>query len=421
MHSHGMSRDEYYRYELDRLEREPRRDASTRERWRKEEAWIGAETEIGPMKEEVKKQIIEEYERKKREATAKAEAEEMHIIVRLIREQQEAKAEEKRLFENIEREKHEQRQTAETPQHDPPDDSKIRRPERQPTVADLYQQSLERSIEKKGGIWPKKYKIPVELTGAPRVCQWSIFGHGGIVLQDEPVSEEHLRELTAERWRTGDHVILIENIKHPYIGELGRSLELPVEAFYGLADFEPLLRCPNHHQDDSRAHKLITIDDGIERVFRKAKMLSTEDNGIKAMIHTLGNPLTATRDLLWFFDSHPEGAQRSHTIMTTLLEVIPKILESLPLLERSPSDPALHHDAKFLEALAAQLQGQLEECRLHWLFCMKEKELCPLSIASAQIQPNNRDTKIVCIRAKKDICEYATLLPSHNPGFTDST
>ena len=55
MHSHGMSRDEYYRYELDRLEREPRRDASTRERWRKEEAWIGAETEIGPMKEEVKK------------------------------------------------------------------------------------------------------------------------------------------------------------------------------------------------------------------------------------------------------------------------------------------------------------------------------------------------------------------------------
>ena len=90
MHSHGMSRDEYYRYELDRLEREPPRDASTRERWRKEEAWIGAETEIGPMKEEVKKQIIEEYERKKREATAKAEAEEMHIIVRLIREQQEA-------------------------------------------------------------------------------------------------------------------------------------------------------------------------------------------------------------------------------------------------------------------------------------------------------------------------------------------
>jgi hypothetical protein len=107
--------------------------------------------------------------------------------------------------------------------------------------------------------------------------------------------------------------------------------------------------------------------------------------------------------------------------MSTLLEVIPKILESLPLLERSPSDPALHHDAKFLEALAAQLQGQLEECRLHWLFCMKEKEQCPLSIASAQIQPTNRETKIVCIRAKKDICEYATFSSSHNPGFTDST
>lgn len=400
MGSRGMSREHInYRHELDRLGREPRTHTSTHQRWRKEEPWIRAETEIEPLKEEARKQIIEEYERKQRSTKARAEAEEVELIERLQLERQEEMAEEVRVFESTVRKKCDQRKAANIPQLDPPDGSEIRSEERPPTLTDLFQQSLEKGVEDKDGFWSNRYKIPIGPTGAPRVCQWSIFGHDGIVTRDEPASEERLRQITAELRRTGDLVILIENIGHPHVGNLGSLLELPDEAFYGLADFP---RCHNHNENESRAHKLTIIDDGIERVFRRARMLSSENSKIKAMIRNLGNSMTATRDLLWFFDLHPEGARRSHVIMSTLLEVIPIILKSLPLIDRSARDIYPQPDAMFLEALTSQVEGQLEECRLHWLFCVKE-----ISITSTASERNNYDAKILCIRAKKGVCRVS--------------
>lgn len=203
------------------------------------------------------------------------------------------------------------------------------------------------------------------------------------------MSKEPLKELTAELQRpvTGDRVFLVENIRHPqsHIGDLGCLLGLPGEVFHGLADFE---RWQVHIKSEVPARLLIDIDDGIERVFRKAKALSSEDNRAKAMIRRLGNSVTAAQDLLWFLNLHPEGAQRSHMIMSTLIEVIPNILESFPLLGNPARSADLQADAMFLETLAAQLEGQLEECRLHWLFCMRG-----LAFASDALEWDGHDAK----------------------------
>ena len=398
MRSYCMSRDDSYPHELDYSERELRdSDDVTPERWKRGKARVG---EIGLLREEAKKRIVAEYERKLLDAKAKAEAEQINLINRLQRERWEAKEEEMRVFDSMERQNREEREAAQTSQHTPLDGPILLEAEREATAAELYQQSLERGIRNKAGIWPSRWNIPLRPTEAHRICQWSTFGHGGIVEQDEPMSEERLKQLIAGNSHTGDRVILINNIRHPHIGYLGYLLKLPVEAFYGLADFP---RWHDHDKDKFRASKLIAIDDGIEQIFRKAKMLLSDDSRTRAMIRKLGNSMTATRDLLWFFDLHPEGAQSSRAIMGILSEVIPKILPSLPLLDKSAREPISQPDAMFLEALAAQLQGQLEECRLNWRFCVKG-----LSISSVTSEWNNHDAKILCIRAKKDICRYFT-------------
>lgn len=434
MDSNTVDRDTYNPHEMHRLEREPREDSSSRERWKREETSVLADMEIGPMREDARKHIIEEYERKQRYAKAKAKAEEIRLIERLEREKREAKEEEmrfiekikrekreakeeeKRVIEKVEREKREKHEAANTPQQTSSDGPGSARAERQPTVADLYLHSLQQGVEKKGGIWPSSYNATTGPTKAHRVCQWSVWGHDGIGERARPMYKEPLKELTAELQRTvtGDRVFLIENIRHPqsHIGDLGCLLGLPVEVFHGLADFE---RWQVHIKSELPARLLIDIDDGIERVFRKAKALSSEDNRAKAMIRRLGNSMTAARDLLWFLNLHPEGTQRSHMIMNTLIEVIPNILESFPLLGNPARSADLQADAMFLEALAAQLEGQLEECRLHWLFCMRG-----LAFASDALEWDGHDAKILCIRANKNICEYAVLLPSYNAKFAHS-
>ncbi|KAM0723109.1 hypothetical protein Q7P37_001309 [Cladosporium fusiforme] len=116
--SSGHGRSEFYRHELERLERE-KRDIEKREEWKKEEARIKGEMEIKRLKDEAKraadeeardaekKRIVEDYERKQREAKEKAKAEEIRVLEKMEREKKEAKEEEKRVMEKIEREKRE--------------------------------------------------------------------------------------------------------------------------------------------------------------------------------------------------------------------------------------------------------------------------------------------------------------------------
>lgn len=107
------------------------------------------------MREETRKHIIEEYERKQRDAKAKAKAEEIRLIERperekreakeeemrfienMEREKKEAKEEEKRVIEKVEREKREKHEAAKPPQQTSSDGPGLARAERQPTVADL--------------------------------------------------------------------------------------------------------------------------------------------------------------------------------------------------------------------------------------------------------------------------------------------
>lgn len=117
-------RSDYYRHEMDRLERE-KREIEQREAWKKEEARIKADIEIKRLKDEAKraeddaaqaaekKRVIEEYERKQREAKEKAKEEELRIIEKMERDKREAKEEEKRLMEKIEREKREEKEREE--------------------------------------------------------------------------------------------------------------------------------------------------------------------------------------------------------------------------------------------------------------------------------------------------------------------
>lgn len=131
----SSGRSDYYKHEIDRLERErreaehrierERRDAEQREAWKREEARIKSELEIKRLKDEAKraaddekhdaerKRVIEEYERKQREAKEKAKAEEIRMIERMEREKREAKEEERRVIEKVEREKREAKEREE--------------------------------------------------------------------------------------------------------------------------------------------------------------------------------------------------------------------------------------------------------------------------------------------------------------------
>jgi len=120
--SDGRGRSEFYKHELDRLERE-KRDVEQREAWKREEARIMADMEINRLKDEAKrasddqknaaerKRVIEDYERQQREAKDRAKAEESRILERIERETREAKekakAEEIRVLERMERQKRE--------------------------------------------------------------------------------------------------------------------------------------------------------------------------------------------------------------------------------------------------------------------------------------------------------------------------
>jgi len=120
--SDGRGRSEFYKHELDRLERE-KRDIEQREAWKREEARIKAEMEINRLKDEARrasddqkneaerKRVIEDYERKQREAKDRAKAEESRLLERIERETREAKekakAEEIRVLERMERQKRE--------------------------------------------------------------------------------------------------------------------------------------------------------------------------------------------------------------------------------------------------------------------------------------------------------------------------
>ncbi|GAB7325108.1 hypothetical protein MBLNU13_g09195t2 [Cladosporium sp. NU13] len=115
---HSRGRSEYYKHELDRLERE-RREDEQKEAWKREEARIKSEMEIKRLKDEAKraaddekhdaerKRVIEEYERKQREAKEKAKADEIRYMEKREREKREAKEEEQRFIEKMEREKRE--------------------------------------------------------------------------------------------------------------------------------------------------------------------------------------------------------------------------------------------------------------------------------------------------------------------------
>lgn len=114
--SHSRGRSDYYKHELDRMERE-RRETEHRESWKREEARIKSEMEIKRLKEEAqraaddekhdaeKKRVIEDYERRQREAKEKAKVEEIRLMEKLEREKREAKEEELRFIEKMEREK----------------------------------------------------------------------------------------------------------------------------------------------------------------------------------------------------------------------------------------------------------------------------------------------------------------------------
>jgi hypothetical protein len=114
----SSGRSEYYKHELDRLERE-RREDEQREAWKREEARIKSEMEIKRLKDEAKraaddqkhdadrKRVIEDYERKQREAKEKAKADEIRFMEKREREKREAKEEEQRFLEKMEREKRE--------------------------------------------------------------------------------------------------------------------------------------------------------------------------------------------------------------------------------------------------------------------------------------------------------------------------
>lgn len=122
--SSGQGRSEFYKHELERLERE-KRDIEKREEWKREEARIKGEMEIKRLKDEAKKaaddeareaekkRIVEDYERKQREAKEKAKAEEIRVLEKMERDKREAKEQEKRVMEKIEREKREAKEREE--------------------------------------------------------------------------------------------------------------------------------------------------------------------------------------------------------------------------------------------------------------------------------------------------------------------
>lgn len=116
--SDGRGRSEFYKHELDRLERE-KREIEQKEAWKREEARIKADMEIKRLKDEAnraaneekqeseKKRVIEEFERKQREAKERAKAEETRILEKMERDKIAAKEEERRVLEKVEREKRE--------------------------------------------------------------------------------------------------------------------------------------------------------------------------------------------------------------------------------------------------------------------------------------------------------------------------
>ena len=116
--SDGRGRSEFYKHELDRLERE-KRDIEQKEAWKREEARIKADMEIKRLKDEAKRaadeekqesekrRVNEELESKQREAKDKAKAEEIRILEKMERDKIAAKEEEKRVLEKVEREKRE--------------------------------------------------------------------------------------------------------------------------------------------------------------------------------------------------------------------------------------------------------------------------------------------------------------------------
>lgn len=117
-------RSDFYKYEMERLERE-RRELDRADAWKKEEARVKAELEAKQLKEDAKrehdehereedrKRIIAEYEKKQRDAADKAKAEELRILEKLEREKREAKEKEEREWKEFERKQKEKKEKEE--------------------------------------------------------------------------------------------------------------------------------------------------------------------------------------------------------------------------------------------------------------------------------------------------------------------
>lgn len=117
-------RSDFYKYEMERLERE-RREHDRADAWKKEEARVKAELEAKRLKEDAKreqeehereedrKRIIAEYEKKQRDAADKAKAEELRIKEKLEREKREAKEKEEREWKEFERKQKEKKEKEE--------------------------------------------------------------------------------------------------------------------------------------------------------------------------------------------------------------------------------------------------------------------------------------------------------------------